>query len=247
MQNHITNMFSLLSDVKAFSEGLQKTVNAIQHPSGIYASDNLFTYHRNLSFTEDEALMTSFKKHASTPIEQAILWRTAVVLWGVRNGLRLSGGDFVECGCYTGTTVRIICDAVNFAEHTECTYYLYDLFDIDQSTPSMPSHSAQLASSTKARFAEFPNVKVTQGKIPEILADVAPKKIAFMHIDMNNVDAEIGALDVLFDRMLPGALLVLDDYGWLGFRKQKLAEDPWFAQRGYHVLELPTGQGLVIK
>jgi hypothetical protein len=47
--------------------------------------------------------------------------------------------------------------------------------------------------------------------------------------------------------MIPGAVLVLDDYGWLGYRQQKLAEDPWFAQRGYRVLELPTGQGLIIK
>jgi len=68
-----------------------------------------------------------------------------------------------------------------------------------------------------------------------------------MHLDLNNADAEIGALKLLFERMVPGAVLVLDDYGWLAYRAQKLAEDPWFAQRGYRVLELPTGQGLLIK
>jgi hypothetical protein len=47
--------------------------------------------------------------------------------------------------------------------------------------------------------------------------------------------------------MVPGAVLILDDYGWLGYRAQKLAEDPWFEKRGYRVLELPTGQGLLIK
>jgi len=97
------------------------------------------------------------------------------------------------------------------------------------------------------RFADMPNVVVTQGAVPEVLHQVAPEKIAFMHLDMNNAAAEVGALEVLFDRMVPGALLVLDDYGWAVYRDQKLAEDAWLAQRGYQVMELPTGQGLVIK
>lgn len=111
----------------------------------------------------------------------------------------------------------------------------------------MPEHSKQLYAEVKARFSDVPNVTVTQGKVPDVLAGVAPEKIAFMHLDLNNAEAEIGALEILWDRMLPGAVLVLDDYGWRGYREQKLAEDPWFSMRGYKVLELPTGQGLVIK
>jgi len=119
-------------------------------------------------------------------------------------------------------------------------------------TPSMPHHAMpehckELYKSVKARFTDLTNVTVTQGKVPEVLADVAPEKIAFMHLDLNNADAEIGVLDVLFERMVKGAILVLDDYGWLAYREQKLAEDPWFDKWGYRVLELPTGQGLLIK
>ncbi len=68
-----------------------------------------------------------------------------------------------------------------------------------------------------------------------------------MHIDLNNAPAEIGALEILFDRLSPGGILILDDYGWVGYKAQKQAEDPWLAARGYQVLELPTGQGLVFK
>lgn len=46
---------------------------------------------------------------------------------------------------------------------------------------------------------------------------------------------------------MPGAIVILDDYGWAGGLPQKRAEDAFFAERGYQVLELPTGQGLVIK
>jgi O-methyltransferase len=248
MANYFTSAFFVQGDTQQILNGLQHTINNIQPQDGMYTGDNLFTFHKNLSFLGDEALMKAFNTHATTPVEKAILWRISTVLWGVRNGLRLEG-DFVECACYKGTTVRVICDAVGFSGRTDRRYFLYDLFDHDPGMPhhAMPEHSKQLYAATKARFADCPNVIITQGKVPEVLAEAAPEKIAFMHIDLNNADAEIGALEVLFDRMVPGALLVLDDYGWMAYRAQKLAEDPWLEKRGYRVLELPTGQGLVIK
>lgn len=248
MLNHLPSSFYSLSHPQGFFEGIQKAIGSIEQETGIYAGDNLFTYHRNLSFLEDEALMPAFNRHATTAIEQSLLWRVSTLLWGVRNGLRLEG-DFVECACYKGTTARILCDAVDFAQRVDRHYYLYDLFDHDPSMPhhAMSEHGDQLYAEVKARFSDTPNVTVTQGKVPEVLAEVAPQKIAFMHLDLNNVDAEMGALEILFDRMVPGAVLVFDDYGWMAYRKQKLAEDPWLAARGYRVLELPTGQGLVIK
>ncbi len=47
--------------------------------------------------------------------------------------------------------------------------------------------------------------------------------------------------------MKPCGAIVLDNYGRSIYREQKLLEDAWFAERGYRVLELPTGQGLIIK
>lgn len=248
MPNHLPSTFFGLSDAQGFMEGIQKAVNGISPQEGIYAGDNLFTYHRNLSFLEDVEMMTAFRKHAQTEVEQSILWRLSTVLWGFRNGLRLKG-DFVECACYKGTTARIMCDAVNFGSHPDRRYYLYDLFDHDAGMEhhAMPDHSKQLYQEVRQRFSDLPNVTVTQGEVPSVLAKVAPERIAFMHLDLNSAPAEIGALEVLFDRMVPGAVLVLDDYGWLGYQQQKLAEDPWLAERGYRVLELPTGQGLVVK
>jgi hypothetical protein len=246
--NHLTTAFHSVANQQEFIEGIQKAINNLNGGDGIYTGDNLFTYHRNLSFLGDGPFMEAFKAHTDSEIEKALLWRNSTVLWGVRNGLRLEG-DFVECACYKGTTARIICDAIGFANYKDRHYYLYDLFDHDPAMPhhALPEHSNQLYTSVKARFSTFPNVTVTQGKVPEIFSEIAPQKIAFMNLDLNNADAEIGVLDALFDRMVPGAILVLDDYGWLYYRQQKLAEDPWFEKRGYRVLELPTGQGLVIK
>lgn len=247
MSNHATTMFWGFSDGPRFIAGLQQSIDSLAPQSGIYAGDNLFTYQRNLSFLDDEPFMAAWRRHAGDAVEKAILWRTAILLGGVRNGLKLEG-DFVECGCYKGTSVRILCDTVDFAT-VDKRYFLYDLFEYDEATMAngMPEHGASLYESVRRRFADLPRVVVTQGRVPAVLQSVAPEKIAFMHLDMNSAAAEVGALEMLWDRMVPGALLVLDDYGWEGYRAQKLAEDAWLGARGFHVIELPTGQGMVIK
>jgi hypothetical protein len=246
-KNHLTGMFWGAANKPEFLRGIQHSVNNLDVQVGIYTGDNLFTFNRNLSFLDDEAFMRSVEKNVHEDVERAILWRTSILLWGVRNGLKLEG-DFVEGGCYKGTSVRVVCDTVDFAR-CDKRYYLYDLFEHapGMAHHAMPDHGNQLYQAVVDRFADMPNVVVTQGAVPEVLHQVAPEKIAFMHLDMNNAAAEVGALEVLFDRMVPGALLVLDDYGWAVYRDQKLAEDAWLAQRGYQVMELPTGQGLVIK
>jgi O-methyltransferase len=231
-----------------FVQGIQQAINNTA-PDGIYAGDNLFTIGRNLGFLENKAFMDAWQTHAKTEIEKAIVWRIYVLAWVAKSVIaRKIPGDFVECACYKGTSARIVCDYVDFANSGR-NYYLYDLFEHDDSMThhAMPEHGATLFDTVKQRFSAFPNVKITKGFVPQVLDEIAPETISFLHIDLNNAPAEIGALERLFDRISPGGILVLDDYGWLGYRAQKLAEDPWLAERGYEVLELPTGQGLVFK
>ncbi len=224
---------------EAFMAGARQMIGALPSRDGVFAGDNLITVGRNLSFLSDEALMSAWERHAEESHEKAILWRTNVLLWAVRQGLKLDGA-FVECGVYRGTTARILIDAAGI----ERPFYLYDTFEAAER--HLPALGPDLEPFVRERFADKPNVVVTKGRVPESLSS-APEKIAFMHLDMNSATAEIGALEVLFERMVPGAMLVLDDYGWRLYREQFEAETPWFSERGYSVLELPTGQGLVIR
>ena len=63
---------------------------------------------------------------------------------------------------------------------------------------------------------------------------------------MNSPAPEIGALNALFHRVSIGGIVVFDDYDY-SLREQKKAVDHFMAECGYHVLELPTGQGVVVK
>jgi len=249
MTNFLSTVFFGV-ELSGFVKGLQGAIGAIGHKDGIYAGDNLFTFGRNLGFLQDEKFVKAWRKTVETNIEEAIVWRVHVVAWAAKSVIsRNIPGDFVECACYKGNTARIVSDYTDFSQLNDRTYYLYDLFEHEPSMVhhSMPEHGVTLYEKVKNKFSDMSNVRVTQGKVPEVLYKIGPQKIAFMHIDLNNAPAEIGALEVLFDRLSPGGILILDDYGWLAYNAQKLAEDPWLSARGYHVLELPTGQGLVFK
>ncbi len=64
---------------------------------------------------------------------------------------------------------------------------------------------------------------------------------------MNSARGEVETLEVLFDRVVPGGMIVFDDYGWLMYRDQLDAEKVWAKARGYRILEMSNGQGLLVK
>ena len=74
-----------------------------------------------------------------------------------------------------------------------------------------------------------------------------PEKLAFVHMDLNSAETEMSLLNLFFDKLVPGGILILDDYGTMGYENQYSQEKEFFNERGYSVVELPTGGGLVIK
>lgn len=243
MENYQGGTWGPIQGEHEFSRSMN---DALQRVSpGIFYSDNLVTWLRNLSFLDDAKFMGAFRKNAKTEMELGIIWRTHVYAWCAKQALRRSG-DFVECGCYKGTSVRIVCDYIDFGQSNK-QFYIYDLFNHTKEMPhhKMPEHGPGLFGEVCERFNDIPSVKVVQGHLPSVLSNVAPSSIALLHLDLNNAAAEVGALDILFDKMTTGGIILLDDYGWSFYREQKLAEDKFFASRGLDVMELPTGQGLV--
>ena len=100
----------------------------------------------------------------------------------------------------------------------------------------------------KDRFKNFKNVRIIKGRVPDVFEEIEmPKKISFLHLDMNSSTAEIGALEMLFDKMVRGAICILDDFGYSIAKAQAEHELEWFSRKGFMVCELPTGQGLVLK
>lgn len=212
-----------------------------------FIADNLMTYGHTAGFRRDPRFAAAVMAARPKPMELALAWRTHTLCWAAQSCLALDG-DYVECGTYEGYSMDVVLRYLHGLPGRRC--WFYDLFNptgLAGEGKPLPEHSPALHGRVVDRFAPWPNVTVTRGKVPDVLARVAPDRIAFLHIDMNNADAERGAMEVLFDRLAVGGMVVFDDYGWTGYQGQKQVADDFAAGQGLSVLELPTGQGLLVK
>ena len=235
-----------VSDSAAVAEKIE-SVTALLGP-GFHFSDNLLTWGRNMSMFDDLNFVSAWDGNAESVSDKAIIWRRYVLACAAYHCVQLEG-DFVECGAYTGVGIKTVVDYLggkNFPRH----FWGYDIFEhsADMENHAMPEHGADLYEKVCEKFVGYPQVSLIKGLIPNSFELGVPEKISYLHIDLNQVTAEIAALEHLFDRLVPGGVLILDDYEWSGvYRPQKLAEDEWFEKRKYRVMPLPTGQGLIIK
>lgn len=217
----------------------------------VHAGDNVILFQRNLGFQRNKAFMEAFNANAANAQEKSLILRLNTLAWAAEHALNVEG-DYVECGVWKGFCSAVLTQYLDFAK-LDRTFYLYDTFEGIPEEYDTEKHDAPgfrqdgLYEGVIERFSPYPNVKVIKGLVPDSFEQAAPEKIAFMHIDMNSSKSEIAALEVLFDRLSPGGMLVFDDYGWSGYVAQQIAEDAFMAERGHRILELPSGQGLLIK
>lgn len=225
------------------------------------AGDFITVRGRSLDFLTEPRFSEAWSKaesanrgvwHGNVP---DIRWRAHIACWAASHALQIDG-DFVECGVFGGLLSLTICHFLDF-NRTGRSFYLYDTFDgipLDGLTTAEREHSQKLNSefyldcyaNAQKVFAPFPDAKIIRGRVPESLA-VAPDKVAYLSLDMNNAAAEVAAISHFWDRLSPSALVVLDDYGWSGFEAQRDALDAFAASKGSRIATLPTGQGLLIK
>ena len=64
---------------------------------------------------------------------------------------------------------------------------------------------------------------------------------------MNCMMPEIAAMNYFWPKMVRGTVTVLDDYGCSGHDEQRLAFDAWAKKNGVPLMNMPTGQGIIIK
>jgi hypothetical protein len=64
---------------------------------------------------------------------------------------------------------------------------------------------------------------------------------------MNIVMPEIAAIEFFWDRLIPGGIVLLDDYGWATHAAQRAAFDAFASAHDAMILSVPTGQGIMIR
>ena len=223
-------------------ENLRQALNLIRSDQhNLFAGDDMILFGRAMSFAHDSTFMAAF--HAAEPdlIETGIVWRSSVLYWVARQALDRPG-DFVEAGVYKGTTARLLCDLTGFAT-LDRTYWMYDAFGGIEDHLKLADHTSDLEAKVRRRFADVPNARIVTGHVPQSFVQGEPEKIALLHIDMHDPEPERAVLERFYHRPVPGACVVLDDFGHSAHWAQKDMADEFAAAHGKMILELPAGQG----
>jgi hypothetical protein len=229
-----------------------------------YARDGLISVHSH-AFMQDPAFIEAYARGVKAIGGVDIYqwhWRIHIGLWAAKVASRLDG-DFVECGVNKGFLSSAIMEYLDW-NSLERDFYLLDTFaglderfvsDREFKVGALRKNAENLqsgfyvtgAESVRANFAEWPRARIVEGAIPETLDQVTVRQVAYLHLDMNCAPPEIAAITYFWERLVPGAPVLLDDYAYLGYTAQKLAMDDFASTRGVTVCSLPTGQGLIIK
>lgn len=213
----------------------------------------------NHEFMRDPRFVAAYERGViAEGYDPKYFWRTHVALWCASVALAL-GGDFVECGVCRGMLSSSIMTFLDW-NSIDRRFFLFDTFtglDETQVTDEeigagnlanfREMYKEDLYEKAVRNFAEFKNVDIIRGSVPSTLTTADVGKVAYLSIDMNNATPEIAAINYFWDKLQPGAPILLDDYGFVRYEIQKRAFDTWASQHGVEILALPTGQGLMIR
>ena len=228
-----------------------------------FRADGLGTKGKSLKFMEDPKFQAAWERTAARVRETMqmkapdIRWRAHIALWAAKQGLALEG-DFVECGVFAGTLSLMICDYHNFAG-TQKKFWLFDTWQgipeeegTDKGKALAKNYNKKYYTRdtyeiAKESFAPYPNCHLVQGLLPETLERAELTKIAYLSIDLNSAVYEKACIEALWPKLVPGAVVLLDDYNFKVCREQQDMWDAFAASKGLMIASMPTGQGILIK
>lgn len=226
-----------------------------------YNQDGLRSIH-NHDFMSDPLFCRAYERGCRAASDYHWHWRVHIGLWAAWTASKLAG-DFVECGVNYGFLSSAIMEFLNWDSFNR-TFYLLDTFDgpdfrqvseEDRASGFQETHAAMLKTgfyvrdleTVKANFSQWKNIRIIKGSVPETLDQVDTRRVAYLHLDMNCSRPEVEALNFFWDRLTSGAVVLLDDYAYRGYKSQKCAMDAVAKERNVMIASLPTGQGLLIK
>lgn len=147
-------------------------------------------------------------------------------------------GDIVEMGCYVGTTSLFIRRVMN-ERHTDKAFHVYDSF---AGLPEKVAHDSSAAGdqfkagellAKKSQFVT--NFKKANLRLPvvhkgwfhELAAEDVPNKIAFAFLDGDYYESIHDSLKLVWPKLVPGAVVIIDDYQNEALPGAAKAADQW--------------------
>jgi hypothetical protein len=245
---------ALTSILKKVSRSLGYEVFNLSRPE-LYSQDCLTTFH-NHNFMQEPRFVAAYQRGIkASGVDHHIHWRVHIALW-VASQVKHLDGAFVECGVSRGFLSSAIMQFLEW-NSLKKDFYLFDTFDgLDErfltqnekkKTDRLSWYKDLSCESVRDNFSEFKDVHLIQGVVPESLSTVQIPKVCYLCLDMNCTVPEIEAASFFWEKLVPGGMILLDDYAYAGYEEQNRAFNLFAAEKCTEILTLPTGQGLIVK
>lgn len=180
-------------------------------------------------------------------------------------------GDIVECGVWKGGSMMTAAITCRDQKQTDRILHLFDTFDgmppPTEADKDFLGNSAadQMAIQDKSSIiwaraqldevkhnmqsTGYPtqNIRYVKGLVEETIPQNAPESIALLRLDTDWYESTKHEMEHLFPRLVPGGVLILDDYGhWEGARK---AVDEYIEKHNVRILlcRIDMGGRIAIK
>ena len=223
-----------------------------------YATTRFATQH-NVSFIDDPMFERAYDQAVEAAGDDwwnvGLHFRLHQAIWCATHAMNLRG-DFVELGTGRGMTMSAVLEALPTWEASGKNLYLCDTFQpfgVDTTTGQQNSSVginpiyAESLNNVSETFRKRTNVRFVEGLLPESLSGLDAQEIAFLHIDLNSAEPEVQSLEFLWPRLTSGAIVLLDDYAYVGSETQYAAMNRFAESHEIRILTMATGQGLLIK
>lgn len=163
-------------------------------------------------------------------------------------------GVIAEVGVWTGGSARLM------AKHTAKDFYLFDTFEgiphIDEKKDPATFLNQfgdnvgdrTLLQTAREVLDDCPNTIIVQGIFPATASIVEDDIFSFVHIDADVYPSVMDSCKFFYPRLTKKAVMVFDDYGYVGAPGAKAAVNEFFADKPEEVFVVPgTGQAVVKK
>lgn len=173
------------------------------------------------------------------------------MLWQLLGLIEAVEGDTAECGVFKGAGSWLICAA---NQGTDRTHHLFDSFEGLSAPEANDGAYWKLGDLSAGEeevcrnlepFAE--QLSFHKGWIPDRFPDVADKKFAFVHIDVDLRQPTLASFEFFYPRLSPGAILLCDDYAFTSCPGATEAIDTFLVGKPEAMIALDGGGGFVIK
>jgi len=185
------------------------------------------------------------------------IYRFQLYHWAVNNALLLEG-DMMEIGVWWGVmsygALEVETNLQGKKFHLVDAYGKSSNDDIDHDSrmPYSKSNSNRkyeddIYEKVKERFKRKP-VVFHRGYVPEILeSKEIPDKICFLSLDMNSAKSEYAAINFLWERLVKGCFIYIDDFGCQNHEDTRQMYRSFFDSKNTELLVSPYSSALAIK